>query len=556
MKSEIRALLDESLPELARVLQASVPEGFDYDVEIPKTKGHGDLATNLAMKLARHVRRNPVEIADLLKNTLERSAASRPFLSRGIKNIAVEKPGFVNFFLEASSVMPVLLDVHGQKNRYGASDYGKGKRVLLEYVSANPTGPLTIAHGRQASIGDALGRILAATGHAVSREYYLNDTGRQMNILGLSAWLRYRESCGEKIQFPEEGYQGDYVRDIAQEVKKEVGDRYLRAREDEAVLFFSEYAGRVILEGIREDLSRLGVSFDRYYGEKELRKTGRIEAVIDTLRKKDLAFEKEGALWFRSTRFGDDKDRVMRKSTGEYTYLAPDIAYHQDKFARGFDFVVNLWGPDHHGYVPRIAAACEALGISRDRLRVLIVQLTTLYRHGEPVRMSTRAGSFVTLRELMDEVGVDATRFFFILRKVESLLDFDLELAKQKSEENPVYYLQYAHARISSILAFAGLPVTRDADLAILSQAEEFELAKRLGYFPEVLIQAARSLEPYRVVEYLRDLAAAFHKYYTLHRVVSEEKELTKARLLLAEGVRTVLANGLGLLGVSAPEKM
>ena len=384
----------------------------------------------------------------------------------------------------------------------------------------------------------------------------MNDSGRQIRLLGESLWVRYRELFGKKEPLPEDGYQGAYLIDLAKALKQEMGDKLLSAGKDKSLETITAYAVKSILIEMRKDLEALHVIFDEYFSERFLGEKKLIDRVLKILHEKDLSYEAEGALWFRSTRFGDDKDRVLKKQSGEYTYLAPDIAYHQSKFERGFQKLVNLWGPDHHGYVPRLKAACEALGYSAKQISILIVQLTTLYRSGEPVRMSTRAGEFVTLRELMDEVGIDAARFFFLMRKTESHLDFDLELAKQKSEENPVYYLQYAYARISSILVYAERSVEQDVDLSLIQEEEAFDLIKKMSEYPEALTQAAEHLEPYRIVDYLRELAALFHKFYTLHRIVSDNQPLTKARLLLTDCVRIVLRNGLNILGVSAPAKM
>jgi arginyl-tRNA synthetase len=428
---------------------------------------------------------------------------------------------------------------------------------------------LTIAHGRQAAVGDCLARILRFTGHTVHCEYYLNDAGRQMNMLAQSVWVRYNELLGMEIPFPEDGYQGDYVRDIARDIiEKEKKDGLLRDPEEKAVEFCGLYAVKYLMRSIEEDLAKMQVHFDSYFSEKTLYAKNAVEHALGVLRQKGYLYESEGALWFRSTDLGDDKDRVVKKSTGEYTYLAPDIAYHLSKYERGYNMLVNFWGPDHHGYIPRLKAACRVLGYPPEAIHIGTVQLTTLFRKGQPVRMSTRAGEFVTLKELYEEVGVDATRFFFVMRRQESHLDFDLDLAKEQSQENPVYYLQYAHARIASLLKFAETGVTAPppvagsrpkagkVDLKLLATAEEAELIGCLSQFRDYLIQASRSMEPYRLADYLRQAAACFHKFYSHHRVVTEDQELTRARLLLADAARIVLRNGLELLGISQPETM
>jgi len=468
----------------------------------------------------------------------------------------VERPGFINFRLADESIAEVLPRIKKEDAQFGLSKFGAGTKVMIEFVSANPTGPLTIAHGRQAAIGDTLARILTAVGYSVHKEFYLNDLGRQIRLLGESLWVRYQELFGKSEPLPEDGYQGAYLIELAKSLKTQKGEQLLEAGKEKSIQEVTQYAVQSILGNIKKDLKDLDVVFDDFFQEHTLSEKKLIDAILQTLKEKNLTYESDGALWFKSTQYGDDKDRVLRKQTGEYTYLTPDIAYHQSKFKRGFKKLVNLWGPDHHGYIPRMKAACQALGYQADQLRVLIVQLTTLYRRGEPLKMSTRAGEFVTLRELMDEVGIDATRFFFLMRKVDSHLDFDLELAKEKSDDNPVFYVQYAHARISSILAFAERSLDASVNLSLIKEQEALVLIKKMSEFPEVLTQAAENLEPYRLVDYLRELAALFHKFYAQHRIVSDDKALTQTRLLLTDCTRIVLRNGLNLLGVSAPSKM
>lgn len=559
IKNTLQEVLQEVLEEYAQKKGFSLPAGFQVELDLARGPGHGDLTTPVAFRLAKLAKEPPRRIADdlilLFEKKLEKQKEAKNVVSRW----EVAGGGYLNFFVSSSRLAEILVEIHRKDSHYGKSDLGEGKKVLIEFVSANPTGPLTIAHGRQAAIGDALARILEASGFRVKREYYLNDVGVQMDLLGRSLWCRYCELRGHPKVMPEGGYYGNYLIEIAR--KLEVREEALLEPEqdgpsEETIARCRRFAAEEILKEIKEDLEAIGVKFDSYLSEGSLRDDKKVEKAIEFLKKKDLLFEEEGALWFRSTRFGDDKDRVVRKSSGEYTYLAPDIAYHRDKFERGFEWLINLWGPDHHGYVPRLKAACQALGHDPDQIKILMVQLVTLYRKGQPVRMSTRAGEFVTLRELFREVGVDAARFFFLLRRVESHLDFDLDLAKTQSDENPVYYLQYAHARISSILKFAKRKIESRAGLNRLGAPEETELMKKLQEYPQALTHAAEALEPYRVVEYLRELAAQFHKFYALHRVVSEDEELTQARLLLVDGVRIVLRNGLALLGVSHPETM
>ncbi len=557
MKDALRATLQKILKDYIDGRGVSIPPEFQIELEVTKDASHGDFSTPLAFRLAQWVKAKPASIADDLVRLFEKELDQLTAAERPVSRMEVAGGGFINFFVASSQLAKVLVKIHEKDLSYGESNFGEGKKVLIEFVSANPTGPLTIAHGRQAAVGDALARILETVGFKVTKEYYLNDAGLQMDLLGKSVWYRYRGQVGQPIGMPEESYKGEYLIPIARKLKEQEGDSLLGMSEEEAIKKCSQFAADEIMKGIREDLQTINVHFDRYFSEtQEIYNSGLIGPTIEELRKNGLIFDEDGALWFRSTELGDDKNRVLRKSSGEYTYLTPDIAYHRNKFERGFGILVNLWGPDHHGYIPRLKAACKALGYSPDNLKILIVQLVTLYRQGKPVRMSTRAGEFVTLRELFKEVGVDATRFFFLLRRVESHLDFDLDLAKEQSDENPVYYLQYAHARISSILGFAQKKVTSGVNLERLNQAEEIELIKKLQEYPEFLIQASQALEPYRVVDSLRDLAASFHKFYALHRVVSEDEELTQARLLLVDAVRIVLRNGLAVLGISHPAKM
>ncbi len=553
-KEFLETLIGKTLRHYVTEKSVELPDGFAYDLVVTRDPSHGDLAVNVAFKLAGLLRQKPAVIAQEFLQALETENAKTP--GTVIDRMVIAGGGFVNFYLKKASLGQVLVDAVKAGKSYGTSDFGKGKKVLLEYVSANPTGPLTIAHGRQAAIGDSLTRILKATGHAVDSEYYLNDGGRQMNLLGKSLWVRYCQELQIEAALPEDGYQGAYLIDMAKKLVLEKRDSLLKEPEDKAIDFCREYACEDMMACIRKDLHDFRVEFDHYFSEQNLYKKNNVQKCLDFLQEKGHLFEQDGALWFRSTAFGDDKDRVIRKSTGEYTYLAPDIAYHRYKFDRGYNKLVDFLGPDHHGYINRIKASCQALGYDASQIEIRIVQLSTLYRNGQPVRMSTRAGEFVTLRELMDEVGIDASRFFFIMRKVESHLDFDLDLAKQKSQDNPVYYLQYAHARISSILRFAEREVTTKVNLELLSSPEETNLIKFISDFSKALIQASEFLEPYRLADYLHDLAMCFHKFYSAHRVVTEDAELTKARLLLAEAARVVLQNGLELLGISQPESM
>ena len=555
MNNSLQETLQKVLKNYARNKGFALPENLSLELETSHDPTHGDLTTPIAFRLAKWARQKPTQIADEILSLFQ-NEISKESSQKLVTKWEVAGGGFINFYLPAARLGEILIEIHQKDEHFGESRAGAGRKVLIEFVSANPTGPLTIAHGRQAVLGDALARILRATGHSISTEYYLNDAGRQMNLLGESLWARYCEALGQSVPLPEEGYRGAYLIDVAGRLAGTKKGSLLKEPKEKAIDYCRQFATEEIMKGIREDLRAIRVNFDQYFNESSLYQKKAVEETLQLLKNKNFIYEKEGALWFRSTNFKDDKDRVVKKSTGEYTYLAPDIAYHENKFKRGFQLLINLWGPDHHGYIPRLKAACQALGHDSEQLKVLIVQLVTLFRKGEPVQMSTRAGEFVTLRELFEEVGVDATRFFFLLRRYESHLDFDLDLAKTQSDENPVYYLQYAHARISSILKFAQRKIELNANLDRLSTGEEVELMKKLEDFPRILIQAAQSYEPYRVAEYLRELAAQFHKFYALRRVVTEDEELTAARLLLADSVRIVLRNGLSVLGVSHPEKM
>ena len=508
-------------------------------LEVPKEKRFGDFSTNVAMRLTKDLKRSPMDIA--------------AEIAKGLKgyDLKIERPGFINFYLSAEAVLGSLGEILAQKDRFGRLSIGKGESAQIEFVSANPTGPLTVAHGRQAALGDSLARILVCCGYKVVREYYINDEGVQISLLGRSVKARLRELSGEKSDFPEDGYKGEYIYEIAREIKGKLKDRELPSEE-----YFSDYAYKWIMRTIEKDLEDFGVKFDVWYSQKKLTESGKIEKALAVLRKKGFLYDKDGALWFASSRLGDDKDRVIIKSDKSFTYLTPDIAYHKEKFEKGYERIVNIWGPDHHGYINRLKAACQALGYDKDKLSILISQLVSLHRDKKPIAMSTRQGEFVTLRQVIAEVGRDAGRFFFIMRRTDSHLDFDLELAKQKTMDNPVYYIQYAHARISSVMNFSGENKPDAKKLSLLNKPEEINIIKTLMQFPGILETSARNLEPYTLLAYLQDLASLFHSYYASNRIVTDDKSLTAARLLLAKAVKTVLFNGLSLLGVSAPEKM
>ena len=554
IKDKILEKLNGTLEQCAERDLFRIPPGFAVQLEVPRAEEHGDFATNLALNLAKPNRRSPRDIA---KSFVEQLAYGDGLFSE----VEIAGPGFINLVISPSAWYEVLNEIHRLQRNYGRSNLGKGRYVQVEFVSANPTGPLHVGHGRGAAIGDALASILEATGHRVEREYYINDAGTQIETLGRSVFYRYQQLLGRQVEFPQTCYQGDYIQALAKEMQKVHGDSYLNSSEEEFLPLFSDYAANRILDGIRQDLEDFGVLYDRWFSEKSLYENGAVARVIKTLRAAGLIYEKDGALGFRSTAQGDEKDRVVVRANGMTTYLASDLAYHQDKYLRGFDLVIDLWGADHHGYVERMYAGVVALGKMRENLKLLLVQLVNLLRKGKQVTMSTRAGEFVTLKDVIDEVGRDAARFIFLTRRSDSPLDFDLELAKEKSADNPVYYVQYAHARISSIIRLAedrqlDLDGSDNIDLARLSSSEELALIKQLSLYPEVVENSASFLEPHRIPYYLTQLASAFHSYYKYNRIIQDDLDLARARYHLVKAIRTVVGNGLGLLGVSAPEQM
>jgi arginyl-tRNA synthetase len=527
-------------------------------IETPGDKQNGEFSCNIALQLSRVLKQNPLSIAKQLAPFIEEQLQGHT-ISPLIAKLEVKAPGFINFYLSAAGFYHLLGDVLAKQSNYGKSDHGQQKKFCLEFVSANPTGPLTVAHGRQAAVGDSLVNILKAVGFDAKKEYYVNDEGNQINILGRSLAARAREILGEEQSFPEDGYQGQYIRVMAQQFIDQNSIKSpadLAKHPEEA---FRRFGVKYLMATIGSDLKDYDVHFDVWSYQSKIATNAAIESVLAELKTKGFIYEADGALWFKSTNWGDDKDRVVRKSNGDYTYLTPDIVYHKNKFERGFERIVNILGPDHHGYIPRIKAAAGALGKSPDDLDVIIVQLATIYRDGKEVSMSTRRGEFITLREVMDEVGKDAGRFFFLMRQTSAHLEFDLELAKRQSAENPVYYIQYAHARIHSIIrkakGEAGLsPKTQG--ISRLTKNEEVDLMRKLGLYPQILIGCAKTLEPFSLVRYVQEVASTFHKFYDSCRVLDDDKDLAAERLALIDATRIVLANGLGLLGVTAPEKM
>lgn len=585
----MRSLLQSPIADaVARLHQEGVlPETPSAPIQVEHTrdKAHGDFASNVALTLAKAARSAPRALA-------ERIVAALPDTD-AVERVEIAGPGFINFFLKPTAQLGVLLDVLAAGDAYGASRIGAGQRVHLEFVSANPTGPLHVGHGRGAAYGSSLATLLTTAGFEVEREYYVNDAGRQMDILAVSVWLRYLQFQGEDIPFPAGGYRGDYVRAIATAFEQQVADTFRRPAAtvldglpadgpdggdtdrylDALILRAKELLGTVdygrlhrqgcdtILSDIDDDLTAFGVGFDRWYRESTLVDSGALDRAVQALRAGDHLYQKDGAWWFRATAFGDRQDRVVIRDNGEPTYFASDVAYHLDKLARGYDRLINIWGADHHGYVDRIRAALRALHGDDQALSVLLVQFAVLYRGLEKVSMSTRSGEFVTLRELRDEVGSDAARFFYVLRKGDQHLDFDLELARSNSNDNPVYYVQYAHARIGAVLrqlAERGLKYEQPATdaLAVLAEHPELDLAATLARYPELVESAAASCEPHQIAYYLRELAGQFHAYYNSHPFLVDDAALRNGRLTLVLAVRQVLRNGLRILGVSAPEQM
>jgi arginyl-tRNA synthetase len=556
-------MFSDTRRQLQSIIEGSLKmfEGVPYPavlIDVPADTQHGEFSCNVALQLSRSLKKSPLIIAQQILPRLQELLKASP-LNKQIAKVEIKAPGFINFYLSPDGFYGVLYDVFNQKDKYGRCDFGAHTKFCLEFVSANPTGPLTVAHGRQAAVGDTLANILEAVGFDVQREYYVNDEGNQINILGRSIKVRAQQALKSDVAFPEDSYQGDYVRDMAKILIKQNNIKSLEELDKLPENVFREFGVKYLMDMIRVDLKDFSVHFNIWSYQSKIATDVTIEELLADFKAKGYVYESEGAWWFKSTLWGDDKDRVVRKSDGQYTYLTPDIVYHKDKFARGFKRIVNILGPDHHGYIPRIKAAAAALGHSKDDLDVLIVQLATIYRDGKEVSMSTRRGEFITLREVMDEVGRDAARFFFLMRQASAHLEFDLELAKKQSSENPVYYIQYAHARIHSIIRKAHDELhysPKTGDLKYLQQPEEMDLMRKIGLYPDILIGCAKTLEPFGLVRYLQEVAAAFHKFYDSCRVLDENKEISIERLALIEAARIVLGNGLKLLGVSAPEKM
>ena len=582
MKNQLQELLTKCVQDL---ISKGILNEMPSKIRIDHTKdnSHGDYATNIALMLSKQAKMSPVELAKIIIDQFEQK--------NFIKKIEIAGPGFINFFISQESSSSIVNEILAQAASYGCSDIGQGKKVLLEYVSANPTGPLHVGHGRGAAYGATVSNLLRNAGFIVDNEYYVNDAGRQMDILTVSIYLRYLTICGEDLRFPDNGYQGQYINDIAQVIYKTSGQKFhlksdfvfenicLDGAEggdkevhiDQLIEKAKSILGddfkavfevgiESILSGIKNDLAEFGVVFEKWFSEQSLIDSGLSESCISKLKGSKNLYEKDGALWFKTTNYGDEKDRVVVRDNGNHTYFASDIAYHLDKLDRGYDKIINVWGADHHGYIPRVKASIEALGHNSDKLEILLVQFANLYRGGSKVQMSTRSGSFVTLEDLRAEVGNDAARFFYILRKSEQHMDFDLDLAKSKTNENPVYYIQYAHARICSVFKQADekeleLDVSQ-ANLSLLTEEIEKDILRELSRFRSVLESSAIQYEPHQLAYYLRDLSNHFHSYYNACKFIVDDKNLTQARLALINATQQILKNGLSILGVGAPESM
>ena len=514
----------------------------EFSLQVPKNKNHGDLATNVAFLLSKKINKNPIEIAENIKSELDKTD--------NFSLVSVAKPGFINLKLNSNTLVSELNKIIKTDVEYGASKFGKGKTVLLEFVSANPTGPLTVGHGRGAIIGDCLANILKWNGYKVSREYYYNNAGRQMRVLAESVSARYKEILGEKVTFPEDGYQGEYIKDIAQHIITKDGSSIKDTD------YFKSSAEKYIFKDIDNTLNNIGIKFDSHFNENTLYENKDIYKVLERLKKKDLIYEKEGAVWFHGTKVGRGADRVLIKSSGEPTYRLPDIAYHITKFERNFDLIIDIFGADHMDAYPDVLESLNQLDYNIEKIKVLIHQFVTIIKNDSPVKMSTRKANFITLNKLIDEVGKDAVRYFFIMRGMNSHLNFDLDIAKAKSEKNPVYYIQYAHARISTILKKIDRKSLNKTNLNILDTDKDIALIYKLLDFENIILKLAESLEPQILANYLHDLASQFHKYYAANKILTNNKELYKARIVLIKATKIVIRNGLNILGISAPEKM
>jgi len=554
--NQIKELLVDSIKKNIKQNKFQITDIPEPILLATKNKSHGDIATNIALQLSRIVKINPMDIAHFIINNID-------VKNNIIEKVEIAKPGFINIWFKSNWLYQIVKEIQDKGKDYGKIDMGKGKRIQVEFVSVNPTGPLHVGHGKCAVVGDALSSILKAAGFSVEKEYYINDQGKQIDILGNSVQVRYEILLGENREFPSDGYKGEYIIDIAKEIVNQYGDRFKGIDDQETLEFFKEFTLKKISAEIKKDLENFGVNFDVWFSEKSLYKKGRLQEVLTILDQRGFIYKEKGAVWVKTTAFDDEKDRVVIRENGIPTYFASDIAYHQDKYQRGFDKVINVWGADHHGYIDRMKAAMKALGYPPDFFDVLIVQFVTLIKEGKEVGMSTRGGEFITLKDLINEVGKDVARYFFLMRSYDSHTEFDLDIAKSQSMENPVYYIQYAYARICSIIKKAELAGIKlngldidNINLQLLNTEEELKLIKKMSSLKDVIRKSAVTWKPHLLTTYLYDLASVFHKYYTVHRIIVEDAELSKSRLILINCTRIVLLNALNLLGISAPESM
>ncbi|MEK5382609.1 arginine--tRNA ligase [Niallia sp. FSL W8-0635] len=550
IKDNLKEEIKQSVIKAGLATEEQIPEVI---LELPKEKAHGDYSTNMAMQLARVAKKAPRMIAEAIIENFDQTKAS-------IKKVEIAGPGFINFYMDNSYLTDLIPTILQAGEQYGQTTVGNKEKVQVEFVSANPTGDLHLGHARGAAVGDSLSNILDKAGYDVSREYYINDAGNQINNLALSVEARYFQALGIEKDMPEDGYHGADIIGIGKKLAEEFGDKYVNVSEQERFDFFRDYGLKYEMAKLKQDLEDFRVKFDVWFSETSLYQNGKIDVALNALKENGYIFEQDGATWLRSTDFGDDKDRVLIKNDGSYTYLLPDIAYHKDKLERGFEKLINVWGADHHGYIPRMRAAIQALGYKKEALEVEIIQLVHLYKDGEKMKMSKRTGKAVTMRDLVEEVGLDATRYFFAMRSADTHLDFDLDLAVSQSNENPVYYAQYAHARISSILRQGkeqGIELADELNVALITAEKEFDLLKKLGEFPQAVGEAALKRMPHRITNYIYDLASTFHSFYNAEKVLDADNlERTKARLALIQATQITLRNALALIGVSAPEKM
>lgn len=554
---KIKKIIRESVFQFLQENGVMVEDIPSIIFTVPKNSIHGHLSTNIALQLSGVTTKNARQIAQYIVEIIKEKNNNL------FDRIEVAGPGFINFFFKKNLLYNVLNEIISEKEKFGHSSIGKGEKVLVEYVSVNPTGPLHVGHGKCAVVGDSLARIMKAAGFQVATEYYINDHGKQMDLLGESVFIRYRQLAGEEIEFPENCYQGDYIITIAEEIKNENSADFKDKDDRETLKFFKNYAKQKILKDIKKDLANFGVEFDNWFSEESLYLQDKVKPVIEKLKKDGFLYSDNGALWFKSTIFGDEKDRVVIRANGEATYFSSDIAYHDDKYKRGFQTLIDIWGADHHGYIDRMKAAVQALGYEKDSFQVLLVQFVNLIQAGKVVGMSTRGGQFITLKELLKEVGKDVSRYFFLMNSHESHTEFDLDIAKSQSMENPVFYIQYAHSRICSIIEkgeIKNISVNTEnreqVELSLLDKNEELEFINKLSYFKKVVERSAVQRKPYFIAGYLHELAGLFHKYYTQYRIVSADKRLSLARMYLIHSIKIVLENGLYLLGIKALEKM